>query len=42
MLIGAYLLAPMPPNTMQVVARFQNQFLFYYRDAGPAFRWALL
>lgn len=42
MLVDNYTLWEMPPHTLQVVARFQNQLLYYYRDAGPAFRWTLL
>ena len=42
MLVDNYTLWEMPPHTLQVVARFQSQLLYYYRDAGPALRWTLL
>jgi len=42
MVIDAYTRWLTPPFTLQVVARFQNKLLFYYRDPGPAFRWTLL
>lgn len=42
MTIHNYTRWPTPPYTMQVVARFQNQLLFYYREPAPPFRWRLL
>lgn len=42
MVIENYTRWPTPPHTMQVVARFQNQLLFYYREPAPPFRWRLL
>jgi hypothetical protein len=42
MVIDSYTRWLTPPYTAQVVARFQNQLLFYYRDPGPEFRWYLL
>ena len=37
-----YTLQLVPPHTLQIAARFQNGLLYYYRDAGPLFRWTLL
>jgi hypothetical protein len=42
MLFDSYTRWHTPPHTMQVVTRFQNQLLYYYREPGPPFRWALL
>jgi len=42
MLVETYTTSPVPPFTIQVIARFQGKLLFYYRDAGAAKRWTLL
>lgn len=42
MVIHNYTRWLMPPYTMQVATRFQNQLLFSYREPGPPWRWRLL
>jgi hypothetical protein len=42
MAIGDYTTSPAQQNTIQVIARWQEQLLFYYRDADASSQWTLL
>ena len=42
MAIGSYPTSPTQQNTIQVIARWQEQFFFYYREAGASTQWTLL